>query len=67
VRGDARSRIDFHVGAASGALLLNGDDSEWLGARPDDWQAIADRIHRDRIRRGALDSDVKALVEILAR
>jgi lipoteichoic acid synthase len=66
VRGDARSRIDFMVGDADGALLLAGDESEWIGAQPTEAQAIADAIHRDRIRRGALDSDVKALVEILA-
>ena len=66
VRGDARSRIDFLVGDADGALLLAGDDSQWIGARPEGAEVIADAIHRDRIRRGALDSDVKALVEILA-
>jgi lipoteichoic acid synthase len=67
VRGDARSRIDFYLGDEAGVLLLKGDDSEWSGARPAEWQAIADGIHRDRIRRGALDSDLGALVEILGR
>jgi lipoteichoic acid synthase len=67
VRGDARSRIDFYLGAQEGALILKGDDSEWIGARPEGWQAIADGIHRDRLQRGALDSDIKALIEILAR
>jgi hypothetical protein len=38
-----------------------------LGDRPPQAQGIADAIHRDRIRRGALDSDIEALIQILGR
>jgi lipoteichoic acid synthase len=66
-RGDLRNRIDVYVGAEDGALLLDGDDSRWIGARPPQSDALADRIHRDRIRRGALDADVEALLRIMGR
>lgn len=64
-RGDARNRVDVWFGEGHGALLLRGDQSEWIGDRPPQWQAIADGIHRDRIERGALDSDIQELVRIL--
>jgi phosphoglycerol transferase MdoB-like AlkP superfamily enzyme len=66
-RGDARNRVDVHFGDRHGALLLRGDDSEWIGDRPPQWQAIADGIHRDRIERGALDSDIQELIRILGK
>jgi lipoteichoic acid synthase len=66
-RGDARNRVDVYFGEGRGALLLRGDDSEWIGDRPPQWQAIADGIHRDRIERGALDSDIRELIRILGR
>jgi lipoteichoic acid synthase len=66
-RGDARNRIDVYAERGSSALILDGDDSRWIGDRPPQWQAIEDDIHRDRIRRGELDSDIEALIEILGR
>jgi lipoteichoic acid synthase len=66
-RGDARNRIDVYAGGRASALILDGDDSRWIGNRPPQWQAIEDEIHRDRIRRGELDSDIEALIEILGR
>jgi lipoteichoic acid synthase len=66
-RGDARNRIDVYSERGSSALILDGDDSRWIGDRPPQWQAIEDDIHRDRIRRGELDSDIEALIEILGR
>lgn len=66
-RGDARNRVDVYFGDRHGALLLRGDDSEWIGDRPPQWEAIADAIHRDRIERGALDSDIAELLRILGR
>ena len=47
--------------------LLKGDDSEWIGDRPGNWQQIEDAVHRDRIQRGVLDSDIEQLIEILGR
>ena len=64
-RGDARNRVDVYFGEGRGALLLRGDHSEWIGDRPPQWQAIADGIHRDRIERGVLDSDIEELIRIL--
>jgi lipoteichoic acid synthase len=66
-RGDARNRVDVYFGEKHGALLLRGDDSEWIGDRPPQWQAIADGIHADRIERGALDSDIDDLLKIMGR
>lgn len=66
-RGDARNRIDVYAEGAASALILEGDDSHWIGERPPQWQAIEDGIHRDRIRRGELDSDIEALIQILGR
>lgn len=66
-RGDARNRIDFYVGESSSALILDGDASRWIGTRPADWQTIEDRIHRDRLRRGVLDSDIAELIRLLGR
>jgi hypothetical protein len=59
--------VDVYFGEQRGALLLAGDASRWVGDRPPQSQAIADAIHRDRIRRGALDSDIEALIQILGR
>lgn len=66
VRGDQRSRLDLHHAGGSATLLLAGDDSRWTGTPPADAAAIAAAIHRDRIARGALDSDVPALLRLLA-
>lgn len=66
-RGDARSRVDVYFGDQRGALVLAGDDSHWVGTQPPQWRAIADEVHRDRIRRGALESDIEGLIEILGR
>lgn len=66
-RGDARNRIDFYVGDAAGSLILAGDDSYWIGTRPPEWRGIEDQIHRDRLRRGVLDSDIAELIRLLGR
>ena len=66
-RGDVRNRVDVYFGDHDGALLLDGDASIWVGDRPDDWQLIADEIHRDRLRRGTLDSDIPKLIRILGK
>src|SRR5690606_7220753 len=62
VRGDQRSRIDVHHAGGSGALVLAGDDSHWTGNPPPQAASIAATIHRDRIRRGALQTDMTGLL-----
>jgi lipoteichoic acid synthase len=66
-RGDARNRIDVYHAAGEGALILDGDDSRWIGERPPEWRSIEDEIHRDRLRRGVLDSDIAELIRLLGR
>ncbi len=65
VRGDQRSRIDLYSAAGEGALLLRGDDSQLVGALPEDAQQFVDRLHAARARRGVLDSDVPAILRIV--
>jgi lipoteichoic acid synthase len=67
VRGDARNRVDVAFAQGDGAILLKGDDSRWVGQRPANWRQIEDAVHRDRIHRGVLDSDIQQLIEILGR
>jgi lipoteichoic acid synthase len=66
-RGDARNRIDFYFGDDEGSLILAGDDTHWIGTKPPQWQQIEDQIHRDRLRRGVLDSDIAELIRLLGR
>lgn len=67
VRGDRRNRIDAYFGATSASLVLDGDDSRWVGARPPQWRTVQDAVHRDRVRRGVVQTDVKALLELMGR
>lgn len=52
-RGDQRNRIDIYFENQQAALILNGDQSYWMGAKPIGWEKIARDIHADRIARGA--------------
>ncbi len=55
-RGDKRDRLDvfFEANGKSqqGGIVLDGDDSRWLGDKPADWQQIMLRVADDRIERG---------------
>lgn len=57
-RGDKRDRVDIYFGENAdkpqrGEIVLNGDNSRWLGDKPQDWQQIMLRVAADRIARGA--------------
>jgi lipoteichoic acid synthase len=57
-RGDKRDRVDIYFGDDAsnprrGEILLNGDNTRWLGDKPADWQHIMLRVATDRIARGA--------------
>lgn len=66
-RGDQRSRVDIYTAQGTGALILRGDDSEWSGHQPENWREIADFLHAERIRRGALESDIPAILRMMGR
>ncbi len=66
-RGDQRSRVDIYSADGNGALILRGDASEWTGHKPESWRQIADYLHAERIRRGALESDIPAILRLMGR
>ncbi|MGH8122198.1 MAG: LTA synthase family protein [Rudaea sp.] len=51
VRGDKRDQIDVFFDDQQGEVILDGDNSHWLGPKPADWQQIMDGILLDRIAR----------------
>jgi lipoteichoic acid synthase len=56
-RGDKRDHLDVYFRGTDGTskeggILLDGDDSRWLGDKPADWQQIMLRVAEDRIERG---------------
>lgn len=50
-RGMPRDRIDVYSGNAVGAVVLAGDDSHWIGAKPAQWPSIEAAIHLQRATR----------------
>jgi lipoteichoic acid synthase len=51
-RGDRRNRIDIYFGDKQADIVLAGDQSDWIGPKPDNWKQIMDGIALDRIARG---------------
>ncbi len=52
--GDRRDYVDVYFGGNSGSILLDGDDTRWVGPRPTDWRAILGRVNRQRMREAEL-------------
>jgi lipoteichoic acid synthase len=50
-RGMPRDHIDVYSGNSAGAVVLAGDDSRWIGAKPAQWQSIEASIHLQRATR----------------
>ncbi len=50
-RGMPRDHIDVYSGDSAGAVILAGDDSRWIGAKPAQWQSIEASIHLQRATR----------------
>lgn len=65
-RGDQRSRVDLYRPGAEAALILRGDDSHWIGQAPPDAERIESLIHRDRIRRGPIESGLQGIMDMVA-
>lgn len=55
--GAARNRVDMYFGDEEAALILDGDDSRWVGPKPPWWQQLAGHIHALRIREAELAAE----------
>lgn len=56
-RGDRRNQIDIYFGDKQADIVLAGDQSQWIGPKPDDWKQIMDGIALDRIGRGTANEN----------
>ncbi|MFT3792214.1 MAG: LTA synthase family protein [Rudaea sp.] len=56
-RGDRRNQIDIYFDGKQAELVLAGDQSDWIGPKPDNWKQIMDGIALDRIGRGSADEN----------
>lgn len=52
--GDRRDYVDVYYDGKVGSVLLDGDDSRWVGPKPANWRHVLDRINRQRIREAEL-------------
>lgn len=50
-RGMPRDHIDVYSGGSVAAVVLAGDHSRWIGAKPAQWQSIEASIHLQRATR----------------
>jgi phosphoglycerol transferase MdoB-like AlkP superfamily enzyme len=66
-RGDRRNQIDIYFGGKQADIVLAGDQSEWIGPKPDNWKQIMDGIALDRIGRGtAQENFLDLMINALA-
>ena len=56
-RGDRRNQIDIYFDGKQADLVLAGDESNWIGPKPDNWKQIMDGIALDRIGRGTANEN----------
>lgn len=56
-RGDRRNQVDIYFDGKQADLVLAGDQSNWIGPKPDNWKQIMDGIALDRIDRGSADEN----------
>ena len=56
-RGDRRNQIDIYFDDKQADIVLAGDQSKWLGPKPDNWKQIMDGIALDRIQRGTAEEN----------
>ena len=56
-RGDRRNQIDIYFNGKQADLVLAGDQSQWIGPKPDNWKQIMDGIALDRIGRGTAEEN----------
>jgi len=56
-RGDRRNQIDIYFDDKQADIMLAGDQSKWLGPKPDNWKQIMDGIALDRIQRGTAEEN----------
>ncbi|MBS0583102.1 MAG: LTA synthase family protein [Proteobacteria bacterium] len=56
-RGDRRNQIDIYFDGKQADLVLAGDQSNWIGPKPDNWKQIMDGIALDRIGRGTANEN----------
>ena len=61
-RGDRRNQIDIYFDDKQADLVLAGDDSRWIGPKPDNWKQIMDGIALDRVGRGTAEENVLDLM-----
>ncbi len=67
VRGDRRKQLDIYFDGQQAGVELAGDDSKWLGAKPENWKQIMDGISLDRIGRGGVEENaLDFMIDILA-
>ena len=52
--GDRRDNVDVYFDGMAASILLDGDDSRWIGPRPVNWRAILARVNIQRIREAEL-------------
>jgi hypothetical protein len=66
-RGDKRDEIDVYFSDQQAEVVLDGDQSRWVGPQPANWQQIRDGILLDRVKRGAVDENIiEVLTQMLA-
>ncbi len=66
-RGDRRNQIDIYFGDKQADIVLAGDQSNWVGPKPDNWKQIMDGIALDRIDRGtAAENFLDLMINALA-
>lgn len=64
-RGMPRDRIDVYADGAVGAVVLAGDRSHWIGAKPAEWASIQANIHLQRATRVGGEADLlDTLIEL---
>jgi arylsulfatase A-like enzyme len=66
-RGDRRNQIDIYFDDKQADIVLAGDQSTWIGPKPDNWKQIMDGIALDRIGRGtAAENILDLMIDALA-
>ncbi|MBN8888168.1 MAG: LTA synthase family protein [Rudaea sp.] len=66
-RSDRRSEVDVYFGNQQASIVLAGDQSRWVGPKPDDWKQIMDGITLERIDRGtAKENYIDLLIDSFA-
>jgi hypothetical protein len=67
VSGFEREQVQQMPDGPKTAIVLDGDDTRWVGTPPEDAQALLAEVNRDRVERGAVrDNAFDFLIDLVA-